>query len=184
MAKQYQQRDSGLMVPDWMPDMRDRRRVESSRGLIFTPGARLCHCDHLCPGCSGEAPSQIIAKITGIENQDCDDCLPINDTYVLDLGTYEYFCGWYYTFSPIVCENDLALWSLKYFIVFAFDDNEVEAYLTDKNSSVLTSFKATRPDLSCTFTDLTLTRHTGPWGSRWNDNACLAANASVVLNNV
>ena len=48
MAKQYRPLNSGLMVPEWMPDMRDRRRVESSRGFIFTPGNtssfRPCRC--------------------------------------------------------------------------------------------------------------------------------------------
>lgn len=49
MAKQYKQLDSGLCVPSWMPDIRDRRRIRSARDFRFTPGAGCngagCGCD-------------------------------------------------------------------------------------------------------------------------------------------
>jgi len=44
MAKRYAQLDSGLMVPDWLPDGRSRRRVGDPKHFIFTPGGGPCRC--------------------------------------------------------------------------------------------------------------------------------------------
>lgn len=44
MAKQYRQLDSGLVVPDWMPDMWPRRRIGSPKEFMFTPSGA-CGCD-------------------------------------------------------------------------------------------------------------------------------------------
>ena len=79
MAKQYRPLDSGLMVPDWMP-MRDRRRVDSSRGMIFTPGgacpATGCHCpEPPCIFCTNSAVfSAIELDVSDVANDNCADC--------------------------------------------------------------------------------------------------------------
>ena len=53
-TKRYRRRDSGLFLPDWVPDdiihrSRLRERVDSRKALIFTPGGGCagsgCHCD-------------------------------------------------------------------------------------------------------------------------------------------
>ena len=107
MAKQYRQLDSGLMVPDF--PMRDRRRVDSSKGLIFAPGggaAPGCHCPQfLCFVCTGIlTPPPLIVDFPALTNNSCSNCADIGGEYQLDYDTGR-TCVWSNSTGFDVCPD-------------------------------------------------------------------------------
>ncbi len=77
MAKRYQQLDSGLIVPDWMPDMRPRRRIGSPKNFIFTPGGGCAGSGCHCAGCSiSNSPptNAAIVQIAGVSGNSGSPC--------------------------------------------------------------------------------------------------------------
>lgn len=121
MAKQYRQRESGLLVPDWFP-ARSRRRPTTRRNFIFTPGGGPCNCGGTCcfnPWgtqqycfCQGSTPlawKLTLANFSGTSHG--VDYNELNGDYEVSfIGTvehkeYEYAirCEWLFPFdSPFV----------------------------------------------------------------------------------
>jgi len=102
--------DSGLLVPDWMPEVRRRRRVESKRGLIFTPGSggcgtSACHCEEECdPDCGlcqdCPTPQSFYVEVSGVTWEGSTGCGDFNSAWTADIDTGPSApnrCTWDYT---------------------------------------------------------------------------------------
>ena len=106
MAKQFRQLDSGLVIPDWMPDTRARRRPFAPKGFRFTVGGGAdpgCNCSP-CGCCSSGTPTELQVVLTGITNGSCSDCATLNGTYILaSTLASDVNCLWQYNLPSAIC---------------------------------------------------------------------------------
>lgn len=181
MAKQYRQRDSGLMVPDWMPTVRERRRANSCRGLIFTPGggaAPGCHCFNPCGTagyCPGGTPSEIEVTIAGVTNGTCSYCASrYNGTFICSSPLEQHNnCEWLYTFDSPNCTNGEIMFVSKYRSDFG---NNWGCTIGDSSHSYYVLIFYRTPDFSgCYPDDFQLT-------SKYTTAACGATAATCYIN--
>ncbi len=123
MAKQYRQRDSGLLIPGNDSIELPKPKVPGpwyARGELYPAarfmGRRKCCCREaiepcLCCG-DDTTPDSFLILIRGISNNSCGDCTILNDDYVLsnyeglDCGAGSWACIWRYQLEPQRCGLD------------------------------------------------------------------------------
>jgi hypothetical protein len=118
MAKrQYQRRESGLLIPGSDHVELPQRRVFDSRRWM---GRRRCCCEggggptYVCDYCStGTDADEYQVDISGIVDETCNECGSLNGSYVLQRCSD---CYWRYNFETILCDGTYGCDAIELFM--------------------------------------------------------------------